>query len=142
MGAARMWRSCGGFPAPLPVPSWSVVLAGSSGHFALLEVAGCVTAGWEFGAPCPAGAGRLRQLPLYAPTLPPSNPPTHPPACHASPVLCCVVPAEPLLLPVARLVQDCMEGVAGALVLRVPLRVRLASGPSWGELQEVRLSRA
>ena len=50
-------------------------------------------------------------------------------------------PAEPLLEPVARLVRDCMEGLASGVRLRVPLRVRLAAGPSWGELQPVELGR-
>ncbi|EFN55218.1 hypothetical protein CHLNCDRAFT_52598 [Chlorella variabilis] len=49
--------------------------------------------------------------------------------------------AEPLLEPVARLVRDCMEGLASGVRLRVPLRVRLAAGPSWGELQPVELGR-
>lgn len=47
--------------------------------------------------------------------------------------------AEPLLEPVARLVRDCMEGLTTVSSLCVPLRVRLASGPSWGELQDVQL---
>lgn len=33
-----------------------------------------------------------------------------------------------------------MEGAA-ATALRVPLRVRLAAGPSWGQLQELSLPR-
>lgn len=47
--------------------------------------------------------------------------------------------AEPLLPRVASLVRDCMEGAAAAVRLRVPLRVRLAAGPSWGQLAEVQL---
>ena len=46
---------------------------------------------------------------------------------------------EPLLPRVASLVRDCMEGAAAAVRLRVPLRVRLAAGPSWGQLAEVQL---
>lgn len=41
---------------------------------------------------------------------------------------------------VARLVRECMEGVAGEAALRVPLRVRLSCGASWGQLQELRLA--
>lgn len=37
----------------------------------------------------------------------------------------------------ARLVRGVMEGVAGFPALRVPLRVRLSAGPSWGELEEL-----
>ena len=40
---------------------------------------------------------------------------------------------------VAALVRGVMEGVAGFAALRVPLRVRLAAGPSWGELEELEL---
>lgn len=39
---------------------------------------------------------------------------------------------------VAALVRQCMEG-SYANVLRVPLRVRLAAGPSWGELRDLEL---
>jgi hypothetical protein len=39
------------------------------------------------------------------------------------------------------MVRGCMEGLAEASRLRVPLRVRLAAGPSWGELQELELGR-
>ncbi|KAL4428417.1 hypothetical protein ABPG75_002506 [Micractinium tetrahymenae] len=48
--------------------------------------------------------------------------------------------AEGALDTVARLVRDCMEGVAAEVALRVPLRVRLSRGLSWGELQEMRLA--
>ncbi|PRW44411.1 helicase and polymerase-containing TEBICHI isoform X1 [Chlorella sorokiniana] len=47
--------------------------------------------------------------------------------------------AEPLLPHVACLVRDCMEGAAAAVRLRVPLRVRLAAGPSWGQLGDLQL---
>ena len=36
----------------------------------------------------------------------------------------------------AQLVRECMEEAAG-VELRVRLRVRLAAGPSWGQLQEL-----
>ncbi len=48
--------------------------------------------------------------------------------------------AEGAVEAVARLVRECMEGVAGEVSLRVPLRVRLSRGPSWGELQELQLA--
>ncbi len=35
--------------------------------------------------------------------------------------------------------RDCMEGLTTVSSLCVPLRVRLAAGPSWGELQDVQL---
>lgn len=45
------------------------------------------------------------------------------------------------LAAVAELVRGVMEGVAGfGGQLRVPLRVRLAAGPSWGTLSELRLA--
>lgn len=46
---------------------------------------------------------------------------------------------EPLLGTVARLVRDQMEDAAVVSTLRVPLRVRLAAGPSWGQLEELTL---
>ena len=45
---------------------------------------------------------------------------------------------EPLLHSVAQLVRECMEEAAG-VELRVRLRVRLAAGPSWGQLEELDL---
>lgn len=48
--------------------------------------------------------------------------------------------AEGAVQAVARLVRECMEGVAREVALRVPLRVRLSCGPSWGQLQEVALA--
>ena len=66
----------------------------------------------------------------------------HSSAPHAGsrPAPACPPPAEPHLQHVAALVRDCMEGAA-ATALRVPLRVRLAAGPSWGQLQELSLPR-
>ena len=45
-------------------------------------------------------------------------------------------PGPTTAVQVAALVRECMEGAAS---LRVPLRVKLHSGPSWGELTELQL---
>ena len=63
--------------------------------------------------------------------LPPTPPPPPPPPRRQ-------VEAGQLSR-VAALVRGVMEGVAGFAALRVPLRVRLAAGPSWGELEELEL---
>lgn len=63
-------------------------------------------------------------------------------ACHARWVGACQYPGPACCLPccvspqVAALVRECMEGAAS---LAVPLRVKLHSGPSWGQLEELRL---
>jgi DNA polymerase I-like protein with 3'-5' exonuclease and polymerase domains len=46
------------------------------------------------------------------------------------------MPGPGTALQVAALVRESMEGAAS---LRVPLRVKLHSGPSWGELRELQL---
>lgn len=78
----------------------------------------------------PVSPGPLRPWPAAAPSAPPTDAPL---PSRSRPA------AEPLLPRVAALVRDCMEGAAAAVRLRVPLRVRLAAGPSWGQLAELQL---
>lgn len=102
----------------------------------LLEVAGgwaaplpsfvCFAQLWFRRGPC---ARRARRPPRCAHTPSPLSPLIPPPP-----------PADHLVEPVARLVRECMEGCAADVRLRVPLRVRLAAGPSWGTLSELRLA--
>jgi len=50
-------------------------------------------------------------------------------------------PPIPFSTQVAALVRECMEA-AWPEPLRVPLRVRICEGPSWGELRERKAARA